>query len=135
MEASPWIQAAVLLGYGVREYTTGVAALVLAGVLTIILGAALAGFPAVVSFRMDRVLLGRLRSADSDGADSLVPPDDRRMWENMSRYVWFAVRDEVPFAVGTALLGLAVVLLGPRMDRPDQKADAAQEHPGSGAEP
>ena len=57
------------------------------------------------------------------------------MWENMSRYVWFAVRDEVPFAVGTALLGLAVALLGPRLDRPNPKTAAAEECPGSGAEP
>ena len=57
------------------------------------------------------------------------------IWENMPRYVWFAVRDEMPFAVGTALLGLAVALLGPRLDPPDKKADAAQECPGSGAEP
>lgn len=129
-----WIQATVLLAYGVREYTTGVAALVLAGVLTIILG---------------RRWRGSLRWYHSGWivffwgvCDLLILTGltvwylrTIEIWENMPRYVWFAVRDEMPFAVGTALLGLAVALLGPRLDPPDKKADAAQECPGSGAEP
>lgn len=129
-----WIQAASLLAYGVREYTAGVAALVLAGVLTIVLG---------------RRRQGALRWHHSGWivffwgvCDLLVLTGlavcflrAMEMLDDVPQYVWFTVRDEMPFAVGMALLGLAVALLGPRMDRPDQKADAAQEHPGSGAEP
>lgn len=130
-----WIQAAVLLAYGVREYTTGVAALVLAGVLTIILGRRWRGSLRWYHSGWIVFFWGVCDLLVLTGLTVWYLRTIEEMWENMSRYVWFAVRDEVPFAVGTALLGLAVVLLGPRMDRPDQKADAAQEHPGSGAEP
>lgn len=129
-----WIQAAVLLGYGVREYTTGVAALVLAGVLTIILGRRWRGSLRWYHSGWIVFFWGVCDLLILTGLTVWYLRTIEEMWENMSRYVWFAVRDEVPFAVGTALLGLAVVLLGPRMDRPDQKADAAQACPGSGGE-
>ena len=128
-----WIQAASLLAYGVREYTAGVAALVLAGVLTIVLG---------------RRRQGALRWHHSGWivffwgvCDLLVLTGlavcflrAMEMLDDVPQYVWFTVRDEMPFAVGMALLGLAVALLGPRLDRPDKKADAVQECPGSGGE-
>lgn len=129
-----WIQAAVLLAYGVREYTTGVAALVLAGVLTIILGRRWRGSLRWYHSGWIVFFWGVCDLLVLTGLTVWYLRTIEEMWENMSRYVWFAVRDEVPFAVGTALLGLAVALLGPRLDRPNPKTAAAEECPGSGGE-
>ena len=55
--------------------------------------------------------------------------------EGLLGQLWLAKGGALLFGLGTALLGAVIALLGPRLDRPEKKADAAQECPGSGAEP
>lgn len=54
--------------------------------------------------------------------------------EGLLGQLWLAKGGALLFGLGTALLGAGIALLGPRLDRPDKKADAAQACPGSGAE-
>lgn len=119
-----WTQTVSLLLYGVREYTAGAAALALAGVLTTILG---------------RRRLGALRWYHAGwtvffwGVGDLLALTGvvlwflqaMEMWEDVPRQAWFAVRDEVPFALGMVLLGLALALLGPKLDPPRPQEAAA----------
>ena len=124
-----WTQTVSLLLYGVREYTAGAAALALAGVLTTILG---------------RRRLGALRWYHAGwtvffwGVGDLLALTGvvlwflqaMEMWEDVPRQAWFAVRDEVPFAVGMVLLGLAMALLGPKLDPPRQQGSASSADRG-----
>ena len=122
-----WAGAVSLLLLGVKEYAAGAAALVLAGVLTVVLGrrsrGALrwyhAGWIVFIWGVGDLLILTGLVIWFLRAME---------MWEDMLRQVWFGVRDEVPFAVGMVLLGLALALLGPKLDPP------RTEEPPSSAE-
>ena len=46
--------------------------------------------------------------------------------EGLLSQLWLAKGGALLFGLGTALLGAGIALLGPRLDRPDKKADAVQ---------
>ena len=128
-DGASWIEAVCVLIYCVKEYAAGVVALVLAGVLTVALG---------------RCRRGTLRWYHAGwtvffwGVGDLLALTGvvlwflqaMEMWEDVPRQAWFAVRDEVPFAVGMVLLGLAMALLGPKLDPPRQQGSASSADRG-----
>ena len=54
--------------------------------------------------------------------------------EGLLGQLWLAKGGALLFGLGTALLGAVIVLLGPRLDRPNPRTVDAEECPGSGGE-
>lgn len=128
-----WFQAAVQYGFACSDRIASAVGLIVAGGLSVYWGHRQQG-------RLRWYHLGwtaavwsisnlALQIAASAAWLIIIESQERLLGQ-----LWMAKGGALLFGLGTALLGAMIALLGPRLDPPKQ-ASAAQECPGSGAEP